>query len=715
MNSPVKFCDNCGATNRSDAKFCYACGQPQIAYGDTTTTATGLLVVSHQLKQRYAIIEKLGQGGFGAIYKAEDALFNNAIRAVKEMSMRGMNAQETQDAIEAFRNEALLLANLSHPNLPRIYDHFEEYGRWYLVMDYIDGETLEKRLERTPGGKLPVAGVIAIALQLCTVLAYLHSHQPPIIFRDLKPDNVMMTNDNHLYLIDFGIARFFKPGQARDTVNLGTPGYAAPEQYGRMQTTIRSDIYSLGATLYHLLSGTNPGLTPFLFLPLELDPLLPGNPELETLIMQMLEMKENKRPADTDVVRQELQRIQSMYQLQQVSVLPVIAVQPVSTLPIINMRATLLPPDQQTSLIVAQNGGGQYTTLSEAIRNAPANAFLLVQEGVYKESLLLDRDITIVGSGSKERIILEGTDRHCVLMQTNSATLRGLTLRCQAGRENNQYSALAIPQGQLFIEDCDINSNSSACIAIQNATTKATIRYCTIHSGVSHGIAIFNNAQGTLEYCDILQNSDSGIKVTAGGNAIVRHCTIHHNQGHALFISNNGQGTFEDCEFYNNGRSGAAITFQSNPLLLRCQLHHNQHYGVEIYQDGKGSYQDCGIYANTSDNVRIATESTPYFYLCNIHDSEQSGITVTNNGKGTIEYCDISANSAANVTIMDGGNPFIRYSKIHAGKQSGIRVSDKGQGKIERCAIMHNTGKALDISPSCNVILKSNQIGEILM
>lgn len=587
MSSPVKFCDNCGATNRSDARFCYACGQPQIVYGDITTNATGLLVVSHHLKQRYAILEKLGQGGFGAIYKAEDALFNDAIRAVKEMSMRGMNTQETQDAIEAFRNEAVLLANLSHPNLPHIYDHFEEYGRWYLVMDYIDGETLEKRLEKAPAGKLPVAEVIEIALQLCNVLAYLHSHQPPIIFRDLKPDNVMMTDDNHLYLIDFGIARFFKPGQARDTVNLGTPGYAAPEQYGRMQTTIRSDIYSLGATLYHLLSGTNPGLTPFLFLPLELDPLLPGNPELEALIMQMLEMKEDKRPVDTEVVTQELQRIQKIYQLHQDSTFPIIAAQSISTLPIVNVRPMLLASDQQLSFIVAQNGSGQYTTLSEAICNAPAHAFLLVQEGIYKENLVLDRDITIVGNGAKERIILESMDNHCVLMQTNSATLRGLTLRCQASQENNHYSALAIPQGQLFIEDCDISSNSLACITIQNVVANATIRYCTIHDGASHGITIFNNGQGTLEYSDILQNGESGITVTAGGNAIVKHCTIHHNRGDGLVISNNSQGTFEDCELYNNEHSGAVVTSQSNPLLLRCQLHHNQYYGIEIYQDGK--------------------------------------------------------------------------------------------------------------------------------
>ncbi|HET8911438.1 MAG TPA: serine/threonine-protein kinase, partial [Ktedonobacteraceae bacterium] len=312
MSSSIKHCANCGATIRFDARFCDSCGQPQLAYA---STATGLLTTTHELKLRYRIIEKLGQGGFGAIYKVEDLLFTNAIRAVKEMGMRGLDAQETQEAISAFKHEAMLLANLSHPNLPHIYDNFEELGRWYLVMDYIDGQTLAKHLEEAPAGKLPLPEVLQIGLQLCTVLDYLHNHQPPIIFRALKPDNVMLTKSGQLYLIDFGIARFFKPGQAKDTVNLGTPGYASPEQYGRMQTTVRSDIYSLGATLYHLVSGINPGLNPFLFQSLDLDPKRPGNAELETLIMQMLEMYEDKRPTSAKVVKQELQRIEDMQEV----------------------------------------------------------------------------------------------------------------------------------------------------------------------------------------------------------------------------------------------------------------------------------------------------------------------------------------------------------------------------------------------------------------
>src|SRR5258708_5979467 len=288
MVSFILYCDGCGAANRAQAKFCFVCGQAL----PNGTSSIEQLVPDTLLKQRYRVISQVGKGGFGAVYKAEDIELGNRIVAVKEMSQRGLSPQELIEATEAFKREALLLANLMHPNLPRIYEHFSEAGRWYLVMDFIEGETLEAYLGRK-GGRLPVEEVLDIGMHLCTVLDYLHTRQPPIIFRDLKPANVMRTPNGHLYLIDFGIARHFKPGQIADTIALGSPGYAAREQYSKVQsqTTPRSDIYSLGATLHQLLTGDDPSLMPFQFAPLHSQPLPAA---LEKLLMQMAEMDANK-------------------------------------------------------------------------------------------------------------------------------------------------------------------------------------------------------------------------------------------------------------------------------------------------------------------------------------------------------------------------------------------------------------------------------------
>jgi len=307
ISSPF-FCDSCGAANRAQAVFCYVCGQPLQTQGKNSNPTTGLLVYNHLLKQRYRIISQVGKGGFGAVYKAADLQFGNRQLAIKELSQSSLSTQELVEATDAFKREALMLAGLTHPNLPRIYEQFTDVGRWYLVMDFIEGETLEEHLSKIKGGKLPVEKVLETGIQLCMVLEYLHMRQPPIIFRDLKPANVMLTVHGHIYLIDFGIARHFKPGQAKDTTALGSTGYAAPEQYGKAQTTPRADIYALGATLHQLLSGNDPADTPFQFASLQ----LPGHPSLarlEKLIMQMIQMDASKRPANIVAVKQELQSI----------------------------------------------------------------------------------------------------------------------------------------------------------------------------------------------------------------------------------------------------------------------------------------------------------------------------------------------------------------------------------------------------------------------
>jgi WD40 repeat protein/tRNA A-37 threonylcarbamoyl transferase component Bud32 len=304
------YCTNCGAPNQAQAKFCFGCGQslqlPSAA--STLNSFTGLLQPNEVLRQRYRIMNLVGKGGFGAVYKAADLQLGDRIVAVKEMSQSNLKPNEIVEAVNSFKREALMLAGLMHQNLPRIYDHFSEGGRWYLVMDFIEGDTMEEYLNKTAGSLLPLEEVLEVGIQLCAVLDYLHTRQPPIIFRDLKPSNIMLTPDDHLYLIDFGIARHFKPGQVRDTIAFGSPGYAAPEQYGKAQTTPRSDIYSLGAALHQLLSGNDPSQTPFQFTPLLLYNTSVST-ELEHLIRQMVELDANKRPASIIAVNKELQRL----------------------------------------------------------------------------------------------------------------------------------------------------------------------------------------------------------------------------------------------------------------------------------------------------------------------------------------------------------------------------------------------------------------------
>jgi serine/threonine protein kinase len=231
------------------------------------------------------------------------------------------------EATDAFQREADLLSQLTHPSLPRLYEQNCKLEQWYLIMDFFEGETLEDYQNKTPNKRLLLSEVFSIGLQLCDVLEYLHSQQPPIVFRDLKPANIILAPEGKVYVIDFGIARFFKPGQSKDTIALGSPGYAAPEQYGRVQTTPRADIYSLGAVLHQLLTGKDPSEAPLRFAPLR-GKHAPSHSDpgsltvsmvdvmvnsLGMLINSMLEMDMNKRPVSVTLVKQELHNLATMW------------------------------------------------------------------------------------------------------------------------------------------------------------------------------------------------------------------------------------------------------------------------------------------------------------------------------------------------------------------------------------------------------------------
>lgn len=212
------------------------------------------------LAGRYRMGRLLGSGGFGSVYLATDERLHRPV-AIKVCSTRGLPQHEADEAARLFQSEALTLARLRHPGLTAIWDYFNEDENWYLVMEYVPGETLRTLLKRN-AGPIPHAEAISYTRQLCAVLSYLHRQHPPVVFRDLKPANIMITTEGQLKLIDFGIARLFSPGKAADTAQFGTPGYAPPEQYGG-QTEPRSDIYSMGVVLHQMLTGHNPSSTPF--------------------------------------------------------------------------------------------------------------------------------------------------------------------------------------------------------------------------------------------------------------------------------------------------------------------------------------------------------------------------------------------------------------------------------------------------------------------
>ncbi len=340
QSSLLVFCEECGLANDPAASHCAACRYPltlqvvsappvapvtvapapmlEVTPGPQLAAGRARILVENLsplgqfrrgtiLDRRYEILEEIGHGGFSTVYRAKEIGGNGREVAIKRIELSRLSPRQVIDATETFNREITMLARFKGvQGVPAFYEQLTDSENWYLVMQYIEGQTLEEYLQKAPGGYLKEEEVIQIGSELAELMKHLHAISPPVVFRDLKPANIMITPKREYYLIDFGIARNYTPGKAKDTAPLGSPGYAPPEQYGRAQTDQRSDIYSLGATLQTLLTGRDP---------LELCAGMPSrNPrppsrELSRLLDQMLATDPGQRPPRMAQVKNLLEAI----------------------------------------------------------------------------------------------------------------------------------------------------------------------------------------------------------------------------------------------------------------------------------------------------------------------------------------------------------------------------------------------------------------------
>ena len=298
----MHFCQHCGTQNGDTAKYCRDCGQA-LAARAAQHGPQGTLLIHTLLRNRYQVMKLLGQGGMGAVYLAQDRNAFNRACVIKEMLAYYQTPAEQRKAEQDFEREARFLADLRHDSVPQMYEYFIEQGRYYLVMEYVAGETLEERLSLA-NRPFTEQEAGAYTLQLANALVYLTAQTPPVIHRDIKPANIILDEaQGRVKLVDFGLA---KENSATDkttghSVPLGTPGYAPPEQYsGHVEP--RTDVYGLGATVHHLLTGRDPREEkPFDFPPAR-DVVPTISPALSALVSQMLEPKLDSRPHATEVV-----------------------------------------------------------------------------------------------------------------------------------------------------------------------------------------------------------------------------------------------------------------------------------------------------------------------------------------------------------------------------------------------------------------------------
>ncbi len=665
------------------------------------------------LNGRYRVARVLGTGAFGRVYLAEDIDEPNHLLAIKELLVGDFStADEQRDATNWFKREVSALLTLEHPGIPAIHGYWTAHrvsGPMYLAMDYIPGKTLAD-IQDEYEGRVPRQQVVAWGIGLCDVLDYLHSRTPPLVFRDLKPANVMIhASKGHPVLIDFGLARQIV---AVGGTAVGTWGYVPFEQVlGRAEA--RSDLYALGAMMHSLLSGRQPDVEyrralrngldleralRSLFPPLE--GLVPGlPPALSQVIATATQFEAEDRYANADdmanalrlslatpggivalgptdaahrladdavtlavrmqVVDQdeETDRLQGSQDLRRrvplaradVSSLPSLErltepAEPAAprrpgssgaTPPRSDARSVVLsqPPSDgrwrfwrpvrareakaqprpgapAAPIVVSPHGDGDVTSIGEAIHVASVGARIEIRAGLYEECLVIDRPVEIVGVGGLEEVVIQSSTTSCVLMQADAAIIRGLTIRANAPASGDRYYGVNIPNGRLLLEDCQVFSDSLACVAIHGKETNPILRHCLLQNSIERALAVYDHARALIEECEIV-GSTMPVRVSSHAVPVFRRCLIHGGRFGGVGIADQGRGRFEECDIVENGHHGVSVRYSSYAVLTQCRINRNGWNAVSVADNSGATVEHCDLTGNRRPTWDVKDTARP--------------------------------------------------------------------------------------------------------
>ncbi len=355
------------------------------------------------------------------------------------------------------------------------------------------------------------------------------------------------------------------------------------------------------------------------------------------------------------------------------------------------------PKTEPPTLVVDAFHRGDYNTLNAAVAAAKPGDRILVRPGLYKEGIVIEKPIEIVGDGELGDVVIEANGENAILFKASMGRIANLTLRQTGG--GNWY-CVDIAQGRLDLEDCDISSQSNACVGIHNGADPR-LRRNRIHDGKSVGVYVYENGQGVLEDNDIFANALAGVVIMEGSNPTLRRNRVHDGKQVGVHVYENGQGVLEDNDIFANALSGVEIKEGGNPTLRRNRIHDGKSAGVSVGQNGQGVLEDNDVFANELSNVQTKEGGNPTLRRNQIHDGKENGVLVWQNGKGILEDNDIFANAFSGVEIREWGNPTLRRNRISKNSYRAIFIHDGGQGVFEDNDLRKNARGAWNISPDC--------------
>lgn len=352
----------------------------------------------------------------------------------------------------------------------------------------------------------------------------------------------------------------------------------------------------------------------------------------------------------------------------------------------------VIAPAAAPAIVVSAKGDGDFRTLAEALQKVATGGRILLRPGLYREALILDKAVEIIGDGRRQEIVIANASANCLLMQTTRATVRGLTLRQEKDRTKVRKSLFAvdIAQGNLILEDCDITSESLSCIGIHKELTDPLIRRCRIQGSADSGIYFFDRAGGRVEECDISNSRNVGVAIAEGAAPTLRQCSIRDGSDAGLVVWDGAAGLIEECNIFANAKANVGISEAGNPILRNCRIYAGGNSGVFVHDRGQGRLEDCDIFHHTAAEVAVTLGGNLSMRNCRIHDGEDSGLFIGEQGQVVIAESEVYDNADAGVNVETGGVAAIRHCRINRNGSVAIRVNEGGAAQVEDCDLTDN-------------------------
>ena len=306
-----------------------------------------------------------------------------------------------------------------------------------------------------------------------------------------------------------------------------------------------------------------------------------------------------------------------------------------------------------TEIIVAADGSGNYASINQAIRAAKSGGRIRVRPGLYEESVIVDKQIEIVGDGLIKNIIVRSLDSSCFAMRADGAIVRNLTLHCAANQTGKKAFAVDVSGSENVLQNCDVVSDSLACVAVHGATANVLIRDCRMRDSADSGVYFFDGASGTIEQCEIYQNKSANVVITQKANPTFKNCRIFAGGNAGFFVYQDGLGTIDDCDIYGHAASEVVVSLGGSPVLRNCKIHHSNGSGVLIQNKGTILLEECGVYQNADAGVSIGG-SLGAISRCGINGNGTVAVRVKENSTIRVENSDLTGNGLATWDSEDG-------------------------------------------------------------